>query len=102
MTDKRKRAAPTIDLKATEVPGPKPAAADCAPAPEQQETPAPPPPPEPPRSEAPPPPHDFIKTYATPVAAAFAGALVGGALIWALLPGSSNDGAQIAVLQKQI
>lgn len=108
MTDKRKRAAPTIDLKATEVQdskaGPKPAAADSAPAPEQQETPAPPPPPEPPRSEAPPPPppHDFIKTYATPVAAAFAGALIGGALIWALLPGSSTDGAQIAALQEQL
>jgi hypothetical protein len=110
MTDKRKRAAPTIDLKATEVPGPepapKPAAADSAPAPEQQEAPAPPPPPsEPPRSETPPPgppPHNFIKTYATPVAAAFAGALIGGAVIWALLPGSSNDDAQIAALQKQI
>jgi len=98
MTDKRKRAAPTIDLKATEVPGPKPVAADSAPAPEQQGTPAPPPPPEPP----PPPPHDFIKIYAAPVAAAFAGALIGGAVIWALLPGSSNDGAQIAALQKQI
>jgi hypothetical protein len=105
MTDKRKRAAPTIDLKATEVPGPKPAAADSASAPEQHETPAPPPPsppPELPRSEAPPPPHDFVKTYAAPVAAAFAGALIGGAAIWALLPGSSNDSAQIAALQKQI
>ena len=105
MTDKRKRAAPTIDLKATEVPGPKPAAADSASAPEQQETPAPPPPsppPELPRSEAPPPPHDFVKTYAAPVATAFAGALIGGAAIWALLPGSSNDSAQIAALQKQI
>lgn len=107
MTDKRKRAAPTIDLKATEVPGPKPAAADSAFVPEKQETPAPPPPPpppEPPRSEAPPPPppHDFIKVYATPIAAAFAGALIGGAVIWVLLPGSSNDGAQIATLQKQI
>ncbi|HEY2756817.1 MAG TPA: hypothetical protein VGJ01_13910, partial [Pseudolabrys sp.] len=85
MTDKRKRAAPTIDLKATEMPGSKPVAADSVPAPEQQETPAPPPPPPPregalpPRSEAPPPspPHDFVKTYATPVAAAFAGALLG-------------------------
>jgi hypothetical protein len=112
MTDKRKRAAPTIDLKATEVPepkpAPKPAAAEAAPAPGQQETPAPPPPPRegalPPRSETPrpPPPHDFIKVYATPVAAAFAGALIGGAVIWALLPGSSNDGAQIAALQKQM
>jgi hypothetical protein len=112
MTDKRKRAAPTIDLKATEVPepkpAPKPAAAEAAPAPEQQDKPAPPPPPPPreggppPRSETPPPPHDFIKRYAVPVAAAFVGALIGGGLIWALLPGSSNDGAQIAALQKQM
>jgi hypothetical protein len=115
MTDKRKRAAPTIDLKATEVPepkpAPKPAAAEAAPAPDHQEKPAPPPPPPPPRegalpprSETPPspPPHDFIKVYAAPVAAAFAGALIGGALVWALLPGSSNDGGQIAALQKQM
>jgi hypothetical protein len=102
MTDKRKRAAPTIDLKATEVPGPTPAAADSAPAPQQQEA---PPPPEPPRSEGPappPPPQEFIKRYVAPVAAAFAGALIGGTVVWALLPGSSNDGAQIAALQKQI
>ncbi len=99
MTDKRKRAAPTIDLKATEMPGPKPAAADSAPAPEKQETP-PPPLPETPRSESPP--HDIIKTYATPVAAAFAGALLGAAVIWLVLPTGSNDGAQIAALQKQI
>ncbi len=102
MTDKRKRAAPTIDLKATEVPGPKPAAPESAPAPEQAAP--PPPPPEPPRHEerTAPQPHDFIKIYATPVAAAFIGAIVGGAVVWALLPGSSSDGAQIAALQKQI
>jgi len=97
MTDKRKRAAPTIDLKATEVPGAKAAPAESAPAPEKAST---PPPPEPPRSEQPP--HNFIKTYATPVAAGFAGALVGGAVVWVLLPASSNGGAQIAALQKQI
>jgi hypothetical protein len=109
MTDKRKRAAPTIDLTATEVPGAKPAAADSVPAQEKAAPPPPPPPPpppEPPRSEAPqqpgPPPHDFIKTYATPIAAAFAGAILGGAVVWALLPASSNDGGQIAMLQKQI
>ena len=115
MTDKRKRAAPTIDLKATEVQdakaGPKPAAAESAPA--QEQAAPPPPPPKPPRSEAPQPspqsspqsgqpPHDLIKSYATPVAAAFAGALLGGAVVWALLPASSNDGAQLAALQKQI
>jgi hypothetical protein len=97
MTDKRKRAAPTIDLKATEVPGPQPA----APA---ESAPPPPPPPEPPHYEERPasPPHDVIKTYATPVAAAFVGAILGGAVVWASLPGSSSDGAQIAALQKQI
>jgi hypothetical protein len=89
MTDKRKRAAPTIDLKATEVQ-------------EKQEQATPPP--EPPRSEVPPLPqqHDVIKTYATLIAAAFAGALLGGAVVWALLPASSNDGARRAALQKQI
>ena len=116
MTDKRKRAAPTIDLKATEVPGPSAAPAESAPA---QEKAAAPPPPEPPKQEAkaqaPPPQKEPpsaeahpqpsaspIKAYALPIAAGFAGAIIGGAVVWALLPASSNDGAQIAALQKQI
>jgi len=121
MTEKRKRAAPTIDLKATEVPGPQaakeaakeaakpesaPAQEKPAPSPppkqERQAPPEPPPPPQsPPAAEAPPP-HDFIKTIAMPLAAAFAGALIGGALIWGLSPRAANDGAQIASLRKQI
>jgi len=112
MTEKRKRAAPTIDLKATEVPGPQTAKGtkpESAPAQEQptpppppkQETQAPPEPP-PPAAEPGPPPHDFVRTIAMPIAAAFAGALLGGALIWGLSPRASNDGAQIAALKKQI
>jgi hypothetical protein len=106
MTDKRKRAAPTIDLKATEVPGSSTAPAASAAAPEKQEQ--TPPPPEPPRSEAPQPSaaseptRDFVKTIAMPLSAAFAGALLGGALVWGLLPRTSGDGGQIAALQKQI
>lgn len=106
MTDKRKRAAPTIDLKATEVLGSSAAPAANAPAPEKQEQ--TPPPPEPPRSEAPQPSaaseptRDFVKTIAMPLSAAFAGALLGGALVWGLLPRTSGDGGQIAALQKQI
>ncbi len=106
---KRKRAAPTIDLKATEVPGPQAAKAESAPA---QEKPAPPPPPPqqdaqappgaPPAPEPGPPPHDFVQTIAMPIAAAFAGALLGGTLIWGLSPWASNDGAQIVGLRKQI
>ena len=120
MADKRKRAAPTIDLKATEVPEPKPdfkpdlePAAESAAAPEQTAPPSQPPPAPPPRSEQrseplPPdaetgrPQHDFIKAVAMPLAAGFAGALLGGAVIWGLLPRSSNDGGQIAALRKQV
>ena len=81
MADKRKRAAPTIDLTATEVPGPsdsKSAPAQDAAAPQSE----PPPPPQQPAAEpGPPPPHDFIKTIALPLAAGFAGAMLGGAVI---------------------
>src|SRR5581483_6247318 len=110
MTEKRKRAAPTIDLKATEVPDPQAAKAESAPAqeepapspPPEQETQAAPEPPPPPAAEPSPPPQDFIRTIAMPIAAAFAGALLGGAVIWGLSPRASNDGAQIAALRKQI
>jgi len=105
MTEKRKRAAPTIDLKATEVPGSQAASAASAPeppkpapAPPQQDRQAPP-------EQAPaaaPPPHDFIKTIVMPLAAGFAGAMLGGAVIWGLSPRAANDGAQIAALRKQI
>jgi len=118
MTEKRKRAAPTIDLKATEVPAP----ADSAPAHDQaaspspeppkpkakpetkSEAPPPPPPKEPPAFEIKPPPAASpITTYAVPLAAGLAGAIIGGAVVWALLPASSSsDGAQVAALQKQI
>ena len=109
MTDKRKRAAPTIDLTATEVPGAQAAEPEGAPAqeppppePPQQDTKAEaPPPPEPPPVEPHPQPSAF-KSYLLPMAAGFAGAIIGGAVVWALLPTASNDGAQTAALQKQI
>jgi hypothetical protein len=117
MTEKRKRAAPTIDLKATEVP----AAVESASAHEQAAS----PPPEPPRhkakqdtkSEPPPPPKEPpsfeikpppaaspIATYGVPLAAGLAGAIIGGAIVWALLPtsSSSSDDAQVAALRKEI
>ena len=117
MTEKRKRAAPTIDLKATEVPAPADTASAhdqaASPPPEppkhkaKQETKseAPPPPKEPPAFEIKPPPAASpIATYAMPLAAGFAGAIIGGAIVWALLlaAASSNDGAQVAALQKEI
>jgi hypothetical protein len=97
MTDKRKRAAPTIDLTATEVPPPEGTAASEPPQV----------PPEQPRTaehEPPPPRAHLIWTYATPIAAGFAGAILAVAAIWAsgLLPGPSHDGVQNAALQKQI
>jgi len=102
MADKRKRAAPTIDLTATEVPGPsdsKSAPAQDAAAPQSE----PPPPPQQPAAEpGPPPPHDFIKTIALPLAAGFAGAMLGGAVIWSLLPRAPGDSAQLAALRKQV
>ncbi len=108
MTDKRKRAAPTIELTATEVPGAEAAKPDSAPAPEppppeppQQDTKAEAPPPEPPPVEPHPRPSAF-RSYLLPVAAGFAGAVIGGAVVWALLPIASHDGAQTAALQKQI
>jgi len=100
MTEKRKRAAPTIDLKATELPGPGPAPPEGAPPPEQAS--APPPPEPPPAAEPGPAPHDFVKTIAMPLAAGFAGAMLGGAVIWGLSPRSSSDGTQIAALRKQV
>jgi len=114
MTDKRKRAAPTIDLKATEVPEPSSAKAESAPAENVAAPPREPPkqkakaetqPPlkQPPVAEPHPQPTGFpIKTYVVPITAGFAGAILGGAVIWALLSGSSNDSAQIAALQKQV
>jgi hypothetical protein len=118
MSDKRKRAAPTIDLTATEVAGAEAAKPEGAPA---QEPPPPPetkaevsPPPEPPQQDAKaemPPPEPPVeqhsqpgpfKSYLLPIAAGFAGAIIGGAVVWALLPAASNDGAQTAALQKQI
>jgi hypothetical protein len=102
MADKRKRSAPTIDLKATEVPASKPElkpAAESAAAPEPASR---SPPPQQPRAAEASPPHDFIKTIAMPLAAGFAGALLGGAAIWGLSPRSSNDGGQIAALRKQV
>ncbi|HXX25492.1 MAG TPA: hypothetical protein VEJ40_02425 [Pseudolabrys sp.] len=110
MTEKRKRAAPTIDLKATEVPPPSAAKSDAPAKEKQKETPkAAVPPPEPPPSqelpaatEPPPSSNDFIKTIAMPLAAGFAGALLGGAVVWGLIPRSGNDGGQVAALQKQI
>ena len=107
MTDKRKRAAPTIDLTATEVAGAEAAKPDNAPAqeppsePPQQETKAEPSPHEPPPIE-PQPQRSAFEPYLPPLAAGFAGALIGGAVVWALLPAASNDGAQTAALQKQI
>jgi hypothetical protein len=106
MADKRKRAAPTIDLKATEVPESKPAAETVAA--QEQTAPSSQPPPQPPRSEPPtavdsaPPQQDFIKTIAMPLAAGFAGALLGGAVIWGLSPRPTSDGGQIAALRKQV
>jgi hypothetical protein len=96
MTDKRKRAAPTIDLKATEVPQPSPAEPDNAP---KQ---APPPAHEPATGAATPPPSDFIRTIVMPIAAGLAGALLGGALVWSLLPRPAGDAAQFAALQSQV
>jgi len=104
MTDKRKRAAPTIDLTATEVAGAEAAKPGSAPVqePTQQETKAEaPPPPEPPPVEPPPQP-SALKSYLLPAAAGFAGAVIGGAVVWVVLPMASNDGAQTAALQKQI
>ena len=65
----------------------------------------PPPPGEPQTAEHEPAPHaHLIWTYVTPIVAGFAGAILAGAVIWllGLLPGASQDGAQIAALQKQI
>jgi hypothetical protein len=97
MTDKRKRVAPTIDLEATEVPQPAAAKAEpkrtAAEPPQQQESAA---------AASGPPPHDFVRTIAMPIAAGFAGALLGGALVWSLLPRPAGDGGQVAALQKQI
>ena len=107
MTDKRKRPAPTIDLTATEVAGAEAAKPEGAPAqeppppePPQQEAKAETPPLEPPQVEPRPQPSAF-KSYLLPMAAGFAGAIIGGAVVWALLPAASNDGAP-AALQKQI
>jgi hypothetical protein len=102
MTDKRKRAAPTIDLTATEVPPPRGAAA-----PEQASVPPEPPqvPPSEPQTAHEPDPHPHhLWTYVTPIAAGFAGAVLTAAAIWlsGLWPAGSNNGAQIAALQKQI
>jgi hypothetical protein len=110
MADKRKRAAPTIDLKATEVPEPKPELKPAAEtvAAREQAAPSSQPPPPPPRSDPPPaadtgpPQQDFIKTIAMPLAAGFAGALLGGAIIWGLSPRSTSDGGQIVALRKQV
>lgn len=107
MTDKRKRAAPTIDLTATEVPGEvpgsDPAKAESAAAQDEAST----PPSEPPRAEAAsaaptPPPHDFARSYAIPIAAGFLGAILGGALIWLVFPFGAGDRSEIAALQKQL
>jgi hypothetical protein len=109
MTDKRKRAAPTIDLKATEVPQPEaPPAQPQASAP--PEPPRPQEPPQPPAGEPqaaqhePPPPRHHLWTYVTPIAAGFAGAVLTAALIWTsgLWPAGSHNGGDIAALQKQI
>jgi len=109
MTEKRKRAAPTIDLKATEVPEPHAAKSDAPAKEKQKETPKaaapppePPPSPEPTPAAEPAPPGDFIKTIAMPLAAGFAGALLGGAVVWGLMPRAASDGGQVAALQKQI
>ncbi|HZT26263.1 MAG TPA: mitofilin family membrane protein [Pseudolabrys sp.] len=93
MTEKRKRAAPTIDLKATEVPSP-----DGDAAPEQAAA----QPEEPQAQPAGPPPRDFAKTIAMSLAAGCAGAIFGGAIVWGLAPRSANDAAQLATLQKQV
>ncbi len=108
MTDRRKRAAPTIDLKAAEVPEPSAAKPESSPTLEEVSAPLP----EPPYSQEPPkvepsstlPPRDFIKTYAIPIAAGFAGAILAGVVIWTigLLPAGSTDRSEIAALKKQI
>ena len=111
MTDKRKRAAPTIDLTATEVAGAEAAKPDSAPAQEpppeapRQETKAEAAPPEPPSESDVPPvePHpqpSALRSYLLPMAAGLAGAIIGGAVVWGLLPAASHNGAQ--TLQKQI
>jgi len=114
MTDKRKRAAPTIDLTATEVPdaaagaaAPEPPASDQPPS---QEQPKAGPSPEQSEAQLSQPPHEHrIGAYVTPIAAGFAGAIIavaGLAALWSagLLPSpsASDRSAQIATLQKQI
>ncbi len=108
MTDRRKRAAPTIDLKATEVPEPSAAKPEGGPTQEEVSAPSPEPPPsqEPPNVEpsSTPRPRDFIKTYAIPFVAGFAGAILAGFVIWTigLLPAGSTAPSEIAALKKQI
>jgi hypothetical protein len=108
MTDKRKRAAPTIDLTATEVPpeaAPAQRQASAPPQPPRAQEPPQAPPGEPPAAEHEPTPHPhYFWTYVTPIAAGFAGAIIAGAVIWVsgLWPAGSNNGGEIAAMQKQI
>jgi hypothetical protein len=109
MNDKRKRAAPTIDLEATEL-----ASAPAQPAPESAPEPPSKPPPEsaapadPPPSASPPAPSSSAGFTAAAIAGGVAGAVLAAALfavLWftGLLQGASHgESAQIAALQKQI
>jgi hypothetical protein len=122
MNDQRKRATPTIDLTATEVP-PAPAESDVQAAAESPNSPpaesaapqgeqSPPPPPEaPPTESSDRPPRRSGGVLTAAVAASFVGAMLAFAVLAALWYGgllpartiASNDrSAQIAALQKQI
>jgi hypothetical protein len=115
---RRKREAPTIDLKATEIPAPQEPAVEAAaePPPEASEPP-PPPPPQAETSEPPPPPEADVgpprraTDYVAVLAAGFAGAIVTCAILAALwydglLPPRQENAtvpnAQIAALEKQV
>jgi hypothetical protein len=107
MNDKRKRAAPTIDLEATELASaPAQPASEPAPGPPPSAAPAEPPPTAPP-PETPAPRSSFGLTAAA-IAGGVAGAALAAALfaaLWltGLLPAASHgDHAEIAALRKQI
>ncbi len=116
---RRKREAPTIDLKATEIPPPQePAAEAAAESPPETSDPPPPPPPQSETSEAPPPPPQpdaeqppRATNYGVAIAAGLAGAIITSAILAALwydglLPpravDSGQSNAQVTALQKQV
>jgi hypothetical protein len=108
---RKKRAAPTIDLTATEVPPPQDAAPQSDPAPEPAPPPEAPtsaaPSPEPPRAK--PPRNTRYAAYGIALVAGFAGAVIMAGIVTALwladvlpIPGPSDQRAQIGVLARQM